>query len=503
MKRAEREIDLFVVGGGINGAAVARDAVGRGLTVMLAEARDYAGATSSASSKLIHGGLRYLEHYRFAMVRESLKEREIILKIAPHLAFPLRFLLPITRNQERPAWMVWLGLKLYDVLSGRRLLASSGALSPEQVSRLPRLRNDDLTCVLHYPDCWVDDARLVLETLLDARARGADIANRREVLKIQPADSGYYVQYRQGRSRHIVHARFVVNAAGPWANEIVEDTSDNLPQRRLRLVRGSHIVLKMPGPPEQCAYTLQNADGRVVCTIPWQNAAFLVIGTTDAPHDGDPARPECTAAERDYLLESYNRYFDHPGGRASANDVVWTWAGVRVLPDDGKTDPARITRSARILVKRRGNGGFITLYGGKLTTHRRLAEKTLQKLGQMRARLGPRWTANAPLHGGRYDREKLTRLAAGGPKELPRDLRLRWAFTYGDEIENLFAAVRTDRRLAKAVAPGVLQAELRHSAEIEDAQTAEDFLTRRTKLHLFLTQRDRAKIEEWFAQINP
>jgi len=491
--------DLLVIGGGINGAAVARDGAGRGLRVVLAERNDYASATSSASSKLIHGGLRYLEHFEFSLVRESLRERETMLRIAPHLTRPLRFLLPITAGQSRPAWMVWLGLKLYDALSGRQLLARSGRLSRDEVVALPRLRKEHLRAVLHYPDCWVDDARLVLETLLDARTRGADIANRREVTTIAPAENGYIATLKENGHERSLHARFVVNTAGPWANQVLEHSDIDLPSRKLRLVRGSHVVLAMPQPAVTTAFTLQNSDGRVVFTIPWLDGRFLVIGTTDQPQTEDPATAYCSDQERDYLLDCYNLYFDHPGGPAGAHDIVWTWAGVRALVDDGRDDPSKVTRSARFIATRNGAGGFVTVYGGKLTTHRRLAEKIMRRLARMGAMMGGEWTASAALHGGDLPRRQLEELAAKRPPGLSETLARRWAFTYGSETMRLYDAIASEPALAKEIARGICEAELRHAGDVEDARNAEDFLYRRTKMFLDINTRERRKIEQWFS----
>lgn len=491
-------VDLFVVGGGINGAAVARDAAGRGLSVMLVDKNDYANATSSASSKLIHGGLRYLEHYEFSLVREALREREILLKIAPHLVFPLRFLVPIKQDQKRPAWLMWLGLKLYDLLSGRQLLAPSGRLDTDAIGGLTRLRPNGLRSVLHYPDCWADDARLVLETLLDARSRGAKIANYHEVTAIEPAPDGFIVNIRGNGQSHSVRARFVINAAGPWADRLANQLPGKRQRQKLRLVRGSHIVLKMPAPADDSAFTLQNSDGRIVFTIPWLDRRYLVIGTTDAQHEGDPSRAACSNEERDYLLAAYNRYFEHPNGAAKPKDIIWSWSGVRALVDNRKNDPSKVTRSARIRSKRQGTGGFVSIFGGKLTTHRRLAEKVMDRVTRMGATMELGWTASEPLHGGKYDRVKLAQIAAEGPASLSEELRYRWAFTYGDQCLHLFENVLSSAALAKQIVPGVLEAELRHARDIEDARTGADFLMRRTKLFLALSETDAEKINRWF-----
>jgi len=498
MPASTQTTDLLVIGGGINGAAIARDAVGRGLRVMLAERDDYAAATSSASSKLIHGGLRYLEHYEFSLVRESLHERETILRTAPHLVSPMRFLTPITKDQSRPAWLVRAGLVLYDLMSGRGQLERSGRLTRHQIEQLPRLKLERMRAVLHYPDCLVDDARLVLEILLDARSRGADVSNCREVIGVHPAENGYHVQVRERGSTYSVHARFVVNATGPWANITTDCKTGPTERHRLRLVRGSHIVLKMPDPADETAFTLQNSDGRVVFTIPWLDQRYLVIGTTDAPHDGDPAAAQCSTQERDYLLACYNRYFQHPHRPAQPDDIVWTWAGVRPLVDDGETDPSKLTRGSQMTEERRGTGGWITLYGGKLTTHRRLAEKVLARLQKLGAAVTGEWTSNAPLHGGEMAREALIRTASSGPQELAPDIRHRWAFTYGSEMVALFERIARNPSTTRLIVPGLPEAELHYAAEIEDARTAEDFLYRRTKLFIDMSEADRQAVDLWF-----
>ena len=370
--------DIVVVGGGINGAAVARDATGRGFKVLLAEKDDYAGATSSASSKLVHGGIRYLEHREFRLVRESLRERETLLAIAPHLVTPLRFLLPITRSQPRPAWMVHLGLLLYDTLAGRRRLERSGRLSRAEMAAVTELKAVDVRALLHYPDCWTDDARLTLATLLDARKRGADIRNRCEVVAIHPIEHGYAVDLQWRGTRTSVEARAVVNAAGPWADRLLQRVESRAQAPvRLRLIRGSHIVIRARPGSRPEAYTLQHSDGRVVFVIPWLQGRFRIIGTTDVPHGDDPASARCSTEERDYLLAVHNRYFRQP---ASAEDVVWDWSGVRPLVDDGAANPSQVTRDFRLQLESNGRSALLSIFGGKLTTHRLLGERVLEAL---------------------------------------------------------------------------------------------------------------------------
>ena len=497
---ATQSFDLLVIGGGIHGAAVARDAVGRGLKVMLAEQGDYAGATSSASSKLIHGGLRYLERLELRLVRESLVERAELLKTAPHLVAPLRFLLPLYRWQKRPALMVHAGLALYDLLSIGDGLPASGRLDRQEIAALPRLRREDLTSVLHYHDCQTDDARLTLAVLLDARARGADIKNRRAVTAIVALEDGYGVELEERGVKRRVEARFVVNASGPWVSAVDALTKAHPPSRALRLVRGSHIVLRMPEPAEADAYTLQDPDGRVIFALPWLGGRFLIIGTTDVPHMGDPGAASCSAEEKAYLLAAYNRSFASPAAPATAADIVFTWSGVRALADDKEIRPQRVSRSPALAQIANGTGGMVSLYGGKLTTHRVLAEEVLEALQALGARTGPPWTKDVPLHGGTSTREALIARAGEGPAALSDALCRRWAFAYGDEIETLYDQVARDPTLAETIAPGVTRAELAHAVEMEDAMNAEDFLLRRTKLHLLLDARGREAVADWFAR---
>jgi glycerol-3-phosphate dehydrogenase len=494
-----QSVDVLVIGGGIHGAAVARDAVGRGLNVMLAEKGDYAAATSSASSKLIHGGLRYLEQLELKLVRESLVERAGLLKTAPHLVFPLRFLLPIYGWQRRPAFLMHAGLALYDLLSIGDGLPASGRLAPADIAKLPRLRQENLRSVLHYHDCQTDDARLVLAVLLDARARGADISNRRAVIAIEPLADGYGVELDERGRKHRIEARFVVNAAGPFVAEVDALSRIAPPPRPLKLVRGSHIVLPMPEPLDRDAYTLQDAEDRVIFVMPWLDERFLMIGTTEVPERGDPGAAACSADEQAYLLEAYNRYFAGTSGPATNRDVVWSFAGVRALQDPGDKKPSRLTRRSALATIANGAGGFVTLYGGKLTTHRVLAEHVLEALREMGAQIGGPWTEDVPLYGGGESRAVLHSLVGQGPASLSRETCHRWAFTYGDQIERLYEEVMRDPSLAQEVAPGVPLAELAYAVEVEDASTGEDFLLRRTKLHLLLDQTGRDAVADWFA----
>lgn len=490
--------DIVVIGGGINGAAVARDAAGRGYRVLLAERDDYAAATSSASSKLVHGGIRYLEHGEFRLVRESLHERATLLAIAPHLVAPLRFLLPITKSQPRPAWMVSLGLTLYDVLAGRHRLSGTGRLTAEATAELGELRTEATTAILHYPDCWTDDARLTLCTLLDARQRGADIRNRCEAIAVAPTEAGFRIELRHRGTRTTVTARAVVNASGPWADRLLQRVEGRAPSPvRLRLVRGSHIVVAARPDARPEAYTLQHDDGRVVFVIPWLDGRFRIIGTTDVPHDADPTAAQCAPEERDYLIAVHNRYFRRP---IAAGDVIWSWSGVRPLVDDGSDRPSKVTRDFRLQVEAHGKTALVTIFGGKLTTHRVLAERVLSALEPALGFRRKPWTAHEPITGGDLPIDRHAALAASGPMYLAPKLRSRWVATYGSVAAELFEAVRQRPSLSREIAPGICEAELQHASSREDAVTADDFLYRRTKTFIDLDAAGRNAVRRWFGE---
>lgn len=497
--RSDSDFDLVVIGGGINGAAVARDAVGRGLRVALYERGDYAGQTSSASSKLIHGGLRYLENYEFSLVREALHERDVMMANAPHLVHPVRFLIPIYKSSKRPAWFLRLGLFIYDFLASSDRIGRSGSLSRDEIDAVPHLKKSDLAAILHYIDCQVDDARLVISTLLDARMRGAEINNYNDVTAIKPCDNGYRISIRNQQRNYDVTARFVVNTAGPFANRLLDRVDGDMPRMGLRLVRGSHLLFKMPDPALTTAFTLQNDDGRVIFVIPWQGGRFIMVGTTDALQADVSTNPACSVHERDYLLAAFNEYFDYEDRPAGVADIVWSWAGVRPLVDDGADNPSKVTRGVRILKKQQGRGGFVTVYGGKLTTHRLLGLKVMKKLKSLGAKIGLPWTDTAPVTGGALSRDALQNLANGGPNVIPLVTRQRLVFTYGDVAGEMFEVTRKKPDLAREIAPGIPEIELRHARDNEDARTAEDFLYRRTKLFLTLDAVSTKKIEKWFA----
>ncbi len=493
-------VDILVIGGGIHGTGVARDAAGRGLKVMLAERDDYASATASASSKLIHGGLRYLEQMDLRLVRESLVERAGLLKTAPHLVSPLKFLLPIFDWQRRPAWVFHAGLSLYDVLSFGDGLPASGRLGKAECAQLPRLRRDHLSAVLHYHDAQTDDARLTLSVALDARARGADIANRRAVTGLIRRDNGFSATLLEQGVKRQIDARFIINTAGPFVAEVEAMTQSTTEAEDIRLVRGSHIVLPMPAPAEACAYTLQDEGERIIFVVPWRDKPFLMVGTTDVPQSGTPGSAVCSREETTYLLGAYNRYFAQGREPETEEDIVYSWSGLRTLHGDGSKSPSRLSRDVTLETRAQGTGGLLTLIGGKLTTHRATAELILDKLQALGLTMGTAWTKGVQLYGGSLWRDALLARAEAGPDSVPTKTRRRWALTYGDKIDDLYARLHSNPGSAEDIAPGVPRAELDHAREEKDALSAEDFLLRRTKLRLLLDEKGRKNVEDCFAK---
>ncbi len=476
--------DLFVIGGGINGAGIAADAAGRGLSVMLCEQSDLASATSSASSKLVHGGLRYLEHYEFRLVREALAEREVLLHNAPHLVEPLRFTLP-HRSHLRPAWLIRCGLFLYDHLSRRTSLPAShsvhfGADSPLKAGIRKGFR---------YSDCWVDDARLVVANAQMARDHGARIVTRtRCVAARRLADAGAWqldCEDRTTGARETVYARALVNAAGPWAEQIFSDVFQSRSPRRVRLIKGSHIIVprfhEWPG-----AFILQNSDGRIVFVLPYQDD-YNLIGTTDKEYHGDPRSVAIDEDEIDYLLKVVNDHFVH---QVTRGDIVSSYSGVRPLCDDESDDPAAITRDYTLEVTaEEGRLPLLSVFGGKITTYRRLAESAMAHLAPWFPDLGPDWTGNTPLPGAtRHIRsaQAIRELLDELYPALPEPLRGRYARSYGVLALRLLGNAQRTADLGEHFGAGLYEREVRYLMNEEWAQTADDVLLRRTKLGLRL-----------------
>jgi glycerol-3-phosphate dehydrogenase len=477
--------DLLVIGGGINGAGIARDAAGRGLSVCLVEQHDLANHTSSASTKLIHGGLRYLEQYELRLVRESLSERERLLAIAPHIIWPLRFVLPYVEGL-RPRWLLRLGLFVYDHAGGREKLAASQSVALAGTLLGAPLRAGMQTG-FEYSDCWVDDARLVVLNALDAAERGACVLTRTQLLSAREAGDVWLAQCRDsvsGATREI-RARAIVNASGAWAAKLLAQGLGLHTTQRLRLVKGSHIVVRRRYEGDH-AYLLQSPDKRVVFAIPYEQD-YTLIGTTDLPYDGDPAQVRPEPAEVQYLCDCINRFLRVP---VTTADVVWQYAGVRALHDEGGNGSAQtVSRDYKLELERRPGGAVaLSVFGGKITTYRRLAELALEQLLPAMGHAGTApWTSQAPLPGGdlpQGDLQAFTAQAIARWPELPAALLARYARLYGTRMGRLLNGARSVAALGEDFGAGLYRAEVDYLVGEEWARSAEDILWRRTKLGL-------------------
>ena len=489
--RAEgADFDLAIIGGGINGAGLARDAAGRGLKVLLVEMNDLAGGTSAASSKLIHGGLRYLAHGAFRLVREALSEREVLLDIAPHVVRPMRFVLPPAPGLRAPL-MLRFGLLLYDWLGARKLLPASRTVDlTHNVVGQPLKRS--FRYGFEYSDCWVDDSRLVVLNARDAADRGASIRTRTRCVRAERKERWELVLHDHGR-RDVATARVLVNAAGPWIGEVAENVLRQKLSAGVRLIKGSHIVVRKLFDHDS-GYILQAPDKRVVFALPFADE-FTLIGTTDENFVGDVNSPAPGPEEILYLCEVANRYFRQ---NLTPDELVWSYAGVRPLYDDGKGRPEDVTRDYRLeLDARRGAAPLLTIYGGKITTYRRLAEAALSKLSRyLSAR--PSWTAHEKLPGGEF--------ASGNVKEVLAEMRTRWPFltepmarrllrAYGLRAERFLGEVQSLDELGPVLTGDLTAAEVRYLVENEWAESADDILWRRGKFGLTATPDERAAIE--------
>ena len=486
------EVDLLVVGGGINGAGIARDAAGRGLSVMLVEKDDLAAHTSSASSKLIHGGLRYLEQFELKLVRESLVERERLLRAAPHIVEPLEFVIPATRS-GRAAWKLRAGLFLYDYLGGRKVLPASRSVRPGELGTGLR---PDLEGGFAYWDCRVQDSRLVVLNAMDAAERGATILTGTELLTARREKAHWIARIHSSGHERSIKARALVNAAGPWAAELVVRIRGAKPCRAVRLVKGSHIVL--PRLYEGAhAFLLQNRDGRVVFTIPFEDE-FTLVGTTDVDWSGAPDRPSISDEETDYLLATIAAYFTR---KLAAEDIVWSFAGIRSLYDDGATDPSKVTRDYRLDLDASGPP-LLNVFGGTITTYRRLAERALDRLAPLLPKSRKAWTESALLPGGDVPNGAVEEYAASLVErysDLPPQLLRRLAKSYGTRVERLLENVRSAEDLGEHFSAGLYQREVDYLIRYEWARTAEDVLFRRSKLGLRVAKDDAARLRRYMA----
>jgi glycerol-3-phosphate dehydrogenase len=489
------DFDLAIIGGGINGTGIARDAAGRGLRVLLVEQNDLASGTSSASTKLIHGGLRYLEHGAFRLVHEALAEREVLLRMAPHAIRPLRLVLP-TLPGRRSALLLRIGLFIYDHLGGRKLLPPTRTLDlthhpvGQPMKRIFRSG-------FEFSDCWVDDARLVVLNALDAAERGADIRTRTRLIRAERGEQWDLVLNANGE-RQTATARVLVNAAGPWIGQVAE-AALRLPLKTpARLIKGSHIVVRRRFQHE-CAYLLQAADGRFVFVLPF-GEDFTLIGTTDQVFVGDLASPTPSPSEVIYLCEAVNEYFRD---KVTPDELVWSFAGVRSLYDDGADKPEDVTRDYVLDLDAPVQGApLLTVYGGKITTYRRLAEAALARLSYFAAR--PPWTGDSTLPGGDFP--------VDGFYDQVAETLGRWPFlaepharrlvrAYGTRVGRILGNATSMHDLRPFFCGDLTGAEVNYLVETEWARSADDVLWRRSKLGLIATPQERADLQKFIADL--
>lgn len=498
--------DLAIIGGGINGCGIARDAAGRGLSVFLCETADLASGTSSRSTKLIHGGLRYLEHFDFRLVRESLIEREVLWRIAPHIVRPMRFVLP-HRSGLRPAWMLRVGLFLYDHLGGRQALPATRVLDLAGDGAGAPLKPGVFTTGFEYSDCWVDDARLVVLNARDAADRGAVI--RVDTRAVSAVREGALwrmtVQDVATGQQETIVARGLINAAGPWVEEVLRARLNKSARGHVRLVEGAHIVVPKLFDHDR-AYLFQNPDGRVVFAIPYEGD-FTLIGTTDRDYVGDPAATRATPEEIAYLCDTARAAFATP---VTPADVVWTYSGVRPLFDDGASDAKSASRDYVLeLDAAEGEAPLLSIIGGKITTYRKLAEAALGQIAEYlptRTGLAPGWTGSAPLPGGAFDIDDADLLA----DQLARDFPFlneahshRLVRAYGTRARTFLAQAQTMQELGHHFGATLTEAEVRYLIEHEWARSAEDILWRRSKLGLHMKESETAALDAWMRQHVP
>ena len=499
--------DLLVVGGGINGVGIARDAVGRGLRVLLCEQHDLAQHTSSASTKLIHGGLRYLEYYEFGLVRKALQEREVLMRIAPHIISPLRFVMPHDKNQ-RPAWMIRLGLLMYDHLARREFLPSSHGIhfaghetgAPLQ----PGYRRGFV-----YSDGWVDDARLVVLNAQDARERGAQILTHTCCVNAERVGDLWQAKLqRDDGTGFDITARAIVNAAGPWAGQFASSIQNAQKKAKLRLIKGSHIVLPRLFDHDY-AYIFQNPDKRIIFAIPFQEE-FTLIGTTDLEYKGAPGQVRIEQDEVNYLCEMASRYFTR---QITPEQVVWTYSGVRPLLDDESENASAITRDyvLEMDASTSGKGApMLNVWGGKITTYRKLAEEALALLSPHFKNKAINWTDRVCLPGGdlqqagamitSYDIAQFMRQIGQKYAWLPEQLQKRYARSYGTRIQVVLGQAKQIADLGQELTPGLYEIEVRYLQKNEWAVSAADILWRRTKLGLWAKPEHVQRLEQWLLE---
>ena len=513
-----KKVDLFVIGGGINGCGIARDAVGRGLSVTLAEMNDIGGATSSSSTKLFHGGLRYLEYFEFRLVRESLIEREVLLRMMPHISWPMRFVLPLSSEMrfenstptsrllnflmpwakgKRPAWLIRLGLFLYDNLGGRKILpgTSSISLSNDLVGNALKKK---FKKAFEYSDCWIEDNKLVALNALDAKNLGAKILTRAKVIEAKRVDGFWKIVVENQITREVEehHSKVLINAAGPWVADVINSKLQLNSKDNIRLVRGSHIVVPKLYDHDKC-YFFQGTDGRIIFSIPYEYD-FTLIGTTDADHDDIKTKPTCSDAERDYLINFASQYFTK---EISPKDVVWSYSGVRPLYDDGTENASAATRD--YVLKLEHNGGsapLLNIFGGKITTYRKLAEAAIAEISKFFPDLKEPWTANSSLPGGDFSVQDVAKLI----KKLQLEFNFlseikakRLIRAYGLNAWELLKGATKLEDLGEQFGEFLTQREVEYLRKNEFVIEADDIIWRRTKLGLIMSEQDKKRLSEY------
>ncbi|QDK96980.1 glycerol-3-phosphate dehydrogenase [Acinetobacter tandoii] len=490
-----RTYDLVVIGGGINGVGIAADAAGRGLSVLLCEKDDLASHTSSASSKLIHGGLRYLEHKEFRLVREALAEREVLMAKAPHLIRAMRFIMP-HRPHLRPAWLIRTGLFFYDHLGKREKLAGSNLVDFDPETSLFK---PEIVKGFEYSDCAVDDARLVIANAMQAREHGASIQTRTRCLAAQVEQNAWTVQLQNAQSSFTVRAKVLVNAAGPWVTEFIQQDLQMKAAYMIRLIQGSHIIVPKIYAGDK-AFILQNDDQRIVFAIPYLDE-YTLIGTTDQRYLGNPDQVEITEGEIDYLLKVMNSHFQQ---QLTREDIIATYSGVRPLCDDESDNPSAMTRDYTLVLSQEQPAPLLSVYGGKLTTYRKLAESAMHQLKPFFHKLKPDWTAKALLPGGEnfFDETRLLDELQQRIPEVPPLLAKRWIHGYGSRVWKMLNGCESIAALGQHFGHGLYQQEVDYVVAQEWAVSSEDILKRRTKLYLKFSQDQIAQLDEYLVKLH-
>ena len=485
--------DIAVIGGGINGVGIAADAAGRGLSVFLCEKDDLASHTSSASSKLIHGGLRYLEHKEFRLVREALAEREVLLAKAPHIIRPMRFIMP-HRPHLRPAWLIRTGLFFYDHLGKREKLLGSNNVYFKDDSPL----NSAITRGFEYSDCAVDDSRLVVLNAMHAREKGADVVTRTRCLSAQRVEGYWVVELENAQGSFKIKAKALVNAAGPWVAQFIKQDLQLKSPYGIRLIQGSHIVVPKLYEGDK-AFIMQNDDRRIVFAIPYLEQ-YTMIGTTDREYQGDPSKVQITQAETDYLLEVSNAHFKKQLTQA---DIIWTFAGVRPLCDDESDNPSAITRDYTLALSQETHdqAPLLSVFGGKLTTYRKLAESAMQQLKAFFPEMKGSWTATEALPGGENmaSAEQLVNEIRAQITDVSESLAKRWATSYGSRIWNILGEAVSIDQLGLSFGHGLFAKEVDYLCRFEWVTTSEDILWRRSKLGLVFAQNEIDRLDAYLS----